>query len=270
MTTYGKPTWALLPEALADLTPPYQIDQIIGWFRQHYPRLTDGTVRAHVIALTANDPSKRHHPAYRTKRALLYKIGRGSYEPYDPSRHGWFDQFGERTLPPPGTPIESPIAAPADMSADAVDAVAEEAEEAQTDFVLERYLEEFLLSNWTRVNWGRRLKLDDADGPESGHQRSTPVGRIDFLCVDLDTNALVAVELKRGRPSDQVVGQVARYLGWLREHRAQPGQAVEGVVIAHDISDKLRYAASAVPGVSLLEYRVDFSLARVPTGGATG
>ena len=84
---------------------------------------------------------------------------------------------------------------------------------AVAEFVLEAHLEEFLLGNWNTVDWGRPLRIwEDASGV-SGHQLSTPVGRLDLLCVDTSTNALVVVGLKRGRSADRVIGQVARYMG---------------------------------------------------------
>ena len=52
----------------------------------------------------------------------------------------------------------------------------------------------------------------------------TPIGRLDFLCIDQVTDALVVVELKRGRPSDMVIGQIARYMGYVRSHLAMPGR----------------------------------------------
>ncbi|MGO9901251.1 MAG: endonuclease NucS domain-containing protein [Solirubrobacteraceae bacterium] len=85
-------------------------------------------------------------------------------------------------------------------------------------------------------------------------------GRLDFLCRDTATDALVVVELKRGRASDRVVGQAARYMGWVKAHLARDGQTVEGLIIAHEQDLQLFYAVSAVPGLSVLVYDVDFTL----------
>lgn len=94
---------------------------------------------------------------------------------------------------------------------------------------------------------------------------STLVGRLDLLCVDTSTNALVVVELKRGHSADRVIGQVARYMGWVRAHIAANGQSVEGIVVAHEHDDRLRYAATAVPGLTILTYHVSFQLTPVPS-----
>jgi RecB family endonuclease NucS len=59
--------------------------------------------------------------------------------------------------------------------------------------------------------------------------------------------AYVVIELKRGLPSDRVVGQIARYMGWARSTLAQPGQPVEGLIVAHESDDRRHYSVAAVP-----------------------
>ena len=76
------------------------------------------------------------------------------------------------------------------------------------------------------------------------------------------------MELKRGRPSDKVVGQVARYMGYVSSHLAEPGQAVDGLIVAHESDDALRYAVSALPGLALMTYEVSFELRRVDSPAA--
>ena len=92
--------------------------------------------------------------------------------------------------------------------------------EQSAEFVLEAHLEEFLTGNWKSIRWGRPLEIWTGPDGQSGHQLATPIGRLDFLCTDPSTGALVVVELKRGRPSDKVVGQAARYIGYVRTHLA--------------------------------------------------
>ena len=117
--------------------------------------------------------------------------------------------------------------------------------------------------HWKSIDWGRPLEIWNGPDGESGHQLVTSVGRLDFLCSDRLTDALIVVELKRGRPSDKVVGQVARYIGYVRTHLAKPGQPVEGLIIAHDADDPLCYAVAAFPGLQLMTYEVTFQLKAV-------
>jgi restriction system protein len=131
------------------------------------------------------------------------------------------------------------------------------------EFYLETYLEEFLLTNWHLIDWGRPLRIWRGPNGESGHQLSTPVGRLDFLCVDDSSGALVAVELKRGRSSDRVVGQITRYMGWVRNEMARPEQPVEGLIVTHESDDRLHYSVSVVPSLGLLLYELTFALRSV-------
>ena len=66
-------------------------------------------------------------------------------------------------------------------------------------------------------------------------------------------------ELKRSRGSDKVVGQLARYMGWVAATIGKE-KKVNGVIVANNIDDKLRYAASVFPNVSLFEYQLEFHL----------
>ncbi len=132
--------------------------------------------------------------------------------------------------------------------------------EQSAEFVLEAHLEEFLVGNWNSIDWGRPLEIWTGPDGQSGHQLVTQVGRVDFLCSDQVADALVVVELKRGRPSDKVVGQVARYIGYVRTHLAKPSQRVEGLIVAHDADDSLRYAVAAFPDLQLMTYAVTFKL----------
>lgn len=95
---------------------------------------------------------------------------------------------------------------------------------------------------------------------DPGYEYSTGVGSIDLLAKHRTEPAWLVVELKRAQGSDQTVGQVLRYMGWVKQHLAQPGDRVQGLVIAHESDAKLRYALLAVPGVDLMLYEVQFSL----------
>ena len=93
-----------------------------------------------------------------------------------------------------------------------------------------------------------------------GQQYNTGlVGTIDLLCEDEESGDLVVIELKRGRPSDEVAGQLARYVGWAQKHLAD-GRRVRGVILAPAFDDKLRYAASAIPDTTLLRYQTKFEV----------
>lgn len=81
------------------------------------------------------------------------------------------------------------------------------------------------------------------------------VGRIDILAEDRSGNRVV-IEVKVGEAKDSVVGQIARYLGWFAR---QDGKNPRGFVIASGFPEGVRYAATMIPNLSLLSYRVNFT-----------
>lgn len=89
-----------------------------------------------------------------------------------------------------------------------------------------------------------------------------PSPRCPLLAVSKDGQRLLVVELKRGRATDVVVGQILRYMGYVKEQIAEPHQTVEGAIIALDDDQQLRWALAVVPSVSFYRYPVSFKLIR--------
>jgi len=126
-------------------------------------------------------------------------------------------------------------------------------------FVLEKYLEDFIVSNFVSIFKGQLQLYTDAQGAD-GQQFSTDIGIIDILAIEPKTGSYVVVELKKGRPSDQVVGQVLRYMGWVQKNLCTPGQHVKGLVVCREEDPKLTYALAMVTNVQVKYYSVSFSL----------
>jgi len=126
-------------------------------------------------------------------------------------------------------------------------------------FALEYQLRDFLSQNLASLHLGHgQLRLYVDPTGREGVEYPTATGPIDLLAVDPAGNFTI-FELKRARTADRAVGQLARYMGWVR-HTIGRGKEVTGVIVAKDIDDRLRYAASVIPGVALFEYRVEFYL----------
>lgn len=131
--------------------------------------------------------------------------------------------------------------------------------ESQSLFALEAHLEDFIARNWSQIPWGTKLELYQ-NGEQSGQQFPAGTWSIDFLAVDREKNEFVVIELKRGKTSDAAVGQVLRYMNWVRENLAEQNQNVQGIIIASEIDESLRYAARGLANVSVKTYNVTFSL----------
>jgi len=127
-------------------------------------------------------------------------------------------------------------------------------------FAMEKHLEDFLVKNWAQTELAQHFKIYEEDGELVGQQYGTDAGPIDILAISKDGKRLLVVELKRGRASDVVVGQILRYMGYVKEQIAEPHQAVEGAIIALDDDQKLHWALLAVPSISFYRYQVSFKL----------
>ena len=128
----------------------------------------------------------------------------------------------------------------------------EEAERlAEVNMQMENDLENFLVENLHLID--KDLKLFQDEKGKSGRQYITEIGDIDLLCKK--NNDFVVIELKKGRSSDKVVGQISRYIGWVKEKLAN-ANSVKGIIIVHDFDNKLKYAALAHPNIELKYYKI--------------
>ena len=129
-------------------------------------------------------------------------------------------------------------------------------------FGLERHLHEFLLDNWESTSLGKHWDLveDGGDIRGYGYERVTPVGKIDLLARHRSESRWLVVELKRAQTSDDTLGQLQRYMGWVIEDLAEKGDSVEGLIVAQAEDDRLRYALKATQDIRFLRYEVDFRL----------
>jgi hypothetical protein len=89
-----------------------------------------------------------------------------------------------------------------------------------------------------------------------GREFVTDVGRIDLLYTDRQGN-LVVVELKRGKPTNSVIDQIARYMGWVKTRYAKEDQVVRGIIVVAKKDLAIEYAAHAIPNLSVREFSLD-------------
>lgn len=133
-------------------------------------------------------------------------------------------------------------------------------------FALEKHLEDFLVSNWDNTELGRRYSIYSVDGEMVGQQYPSDTGPIDILAISRDGAELLVVELKKGRASDVVVGQIQRYMGYVLDELAEPNQRVKGVIIALEDDTRIRRALRVTQGIDFYRYRVNFTLIPATTG----
>ena len=129
-------------------------------------------------------------------------------------------------------------------------------------FAMEKHLEAFLVANWNQTLLSQDFSIYEEDGEPVGQQYATDAGPIDVLAISKNKKRLLVVELKRGRATDVVVGQVLRYMGFIKEQVAEADQTVEGVIIALDDDQKMRWALLSVPSISFYRYEISFKLVK--------
>jgi restriction system protein len=138
-----------------------------------------------------------------------------------------------------------------------------EAIEDPSVFVLEKYLQDFIASNFETIFKGSMRMYEDGTGAD-GQQYDTDIGRIDILAFEPKTNSFVVIELKRGSTSDQVVGQTLRYMGWVKDRLCKDGQQVKGLIICLESDSKLDYAIKMTNNIDVRYYKVGFKLMETP------
>jgi restriction system protein len=126
-------------------------------------------------------------------------------------------------------------------------------------FALEAHLEAFLVRNWGYTELGKEYDIYEEDGVKA-NQYQTDTGPLDILAISKDKKRLLVIELKKGRASDVVVGQILRYMGFVQEELAEEGQVVHGAIIAHEDDQRIRRALSMTTNIRFLRYKVSFTL----------
>ena len=135
-------------------------------------------------------------------------------------------------------------------------------------FAMESHLEDFLVANWAQTELGAHFDIFEEDGEQTGKQYQTDTGPMDILAISHDKKTLLVVELKKGKASDRVVGQVHRYMGYAMAELVEDGQEVRGAVIALEPDAALEHALRASPNVDFYRYEIKFSLVASPGTGA--
>ncbi len=84
------------------------------------------------------------------------------------------------------------------------------------------------------------------------------MGSIDILAADGQGNPVV-IEAKSYSAGDASIGQIARYMAWIRLRLQPRPDRVKGLLIAGEFTPQVLFGASAIPGLELVMYRLDAS-----------
>lgn len=251
MALYSKPVRLLMKEMATELAKApngiFTKHDAISWFAAKYPKIKVGTVTAHLTRLSTNAKSRTHYSAKPGEDDVLYQIDGSHYRHYQPNQ--------DPAPIYPGVAVGDASNVPEGEDEEAV----AEPSSTGSEFAYEADLRDYLAKNLGKLEPGLRVYEEEGiTGIEF------PVGGrfIDILATDR-TGGLVVIELKVSRGYDRVVGQLMRYVAWVKKNLAEPEQKVRGVIIARQISEDLLLACSMVSGVELFEYELSLSLRRV-------
>jgi restriction system protein len=130
-------------------------------------------------------------------------------------------------------------------------------------FVMENHLEDFLIKNWSKTPLSKKYDIyEDKDKDVDGRQFKTDTGEMDILAISKNKKEYLVIELKRGRASDSVVGQIQRYMGYIKEEFLEKDQTVRGVIIALEDDIKVKRALSVTSDIDFYQYKINFDLVK--------
>ncbi|MGM0882450.1 MAG: endonuclease NucS domain-containing protein [Bacillota bacterium] len=257
--------WQMVKEAVEQLGGKATNGEIKKYIKDKYSAVNDTTINCTILICSVNKQSRINWPENSKPRSsnsqydFLFNTGRGQVELYSPHKHGDWEirqeNDGRLMVCQVGLLSDNISKKPAMVG----DGLENNINEDNMFFPWETHLRDFIAKNISSMNVdGKNLRLYvDNDGVE-GIEYQTEVGRIDILAVD-DNDNYIILELKLSKGIDSALGQLLRYMGWIKA-KLSAGKQVKGVIVAANIDDKLKYAASMVQDVTLYKYEVNFSL----------
>jgi hypothetical protein len=248
MTTYDKPSKTLMLDFIKEKIVKGQVfdkKDAVDWFAKHYPKLNPNTVKMDVECMAVNNPTMRRRIEPNSGYDLFFKVGAGKFRLWDSTND-----------PQPLYMTQGRHHGTETTDADELtdDIIADQEEKGISEFAFERDLRNYLAKNLFSLEKGLELYQDEGftgiEFPAGGRF-------IDILAVNKED--FVVIELKVSRGHDRVIGQLLRYMGWIKANLAT-GKKVRGMIVASDITEDLKLAASLIPDVKLVEYEISFKI----------
>jgi hypothetical protein len=251
MSIYEKPTKTLMLDFTKENLKAGQVFEkknAVDWFKARYPDIRPTTVQMHVEGMAVNSTVRKHHPNIKpgSGHDLFYKVGPGRFRLWDRLSDS-APLYREHMSNSSSSPIHDDARTETD-----------DYSEGSQEFAFERDLRNYLSKNLSAIEPGLTIYQDEEfSGIEF------PVGGrfIDILAVDA-RGSYVVIELKVSRGYDRVVGQILRYMAWVKNHIASD-KPVRGIIVANDVSEDLHLAASLISGLELFEYSISMKLTPV-------
>ena len=209
----------------------FKRQELYDWFNKNYPDVKRGTLYGHLVKLSVNASSRKHHH-FRADGSddILFQTDTDTFRLYD-------EGIDNKPEPPEVEPTD---------------------EEKGQEFIYEKDLQNFLARNMSIIERDLRLYADEENG-QTGLEYPADGKRIDILALDKNDN-FVVIELKVSKGYEKVVGQLLWYKNWIKRNMAENNQSVRGIIICKEITDDLLLACDGLDDIELFEYELYLKL----------
>lgn len=139
------------------------------------------------------------------------------------------------------------------------DALSSDSEFEQEFEALEvQHYQSLLHRNFNRLFPNLKYFDEEEQRVRNGQYDTQTVGIIDILAID-EKNNFKVIEIKR-KANDQTLGQILRYMGWVKEELCKDGQKVDGIIIGERKDLQLEFALKVVPNVKFIKLNLNITL----------
>ncbi len=122
--------------------------------------------------------------------------------------------------------------------------IIEEAEDESIEALEVEHYQSLIHRNRNKLFPDYKYFDEEYQNEHDGHFYAQEAGTIDFLFLD-EKNNFVVIELKR-KSTDKTLGQILRYIGWVKENLAESNQLVKGLILAESKDIYLDFALKVV------------------------
>jgi len=96
----------------------------------------------------------------------------------------------------------------------------------------ESEIQKYLYNNWEETPFSEKWELVKKGTQADGNYDAGNGGILDLLAKGRNGRDWLVIELKRDQGSDETVGQLLRYMGWVKEKLSEEKDVVHGLIIA--------------------------------------
>lgn len=132
-------------------------------------------------------------------------------------------------------------------------------EEQEFEALEVQHYQTLIHRNFTKLFPNLEYFEEEIQKPKSGQYDTQTIGIMDFLTIEKETKDFVVIELKR-KASDKTVGQLARYMGWVKDELCTNEQNVKGIIIAEKGDNYLDFALKVFSNVQFKKLELNLKI----------